>query len=161
MPIPTFIIVPEAQEQTFISQYVRSDLVYSITHRSLLCAEPLCFTFHLNLGRQVISTTAGTFWLLTLRLVLITIGRMPAFSHSAIPFMTSARVNGGTSLSTANAELASELDKTEHPVSIAPVIAKLVIVGMMNVGLHGSGMVVQPANAALSTNGSFIIWLPV
>jgi hypothetical protein len=62
---------------------------------------------YLNLGRQVTSTIVGTTWLFTFRLVLITIGRMPALSHSLMPAITSALDSGAISLSTVSEDAAS------------------------------------------------------
>ena len=78
-----------------------------------------------------------------------TTGRIPAFSHSEIPEITSARDSGGTSLSTASAEVASGLVlvNVEHPAITAPVSTKLLNVGINNDGLHGSGKLEQLANA--------------
>ena len=60
-----------------------------------------------SFGKQVTSTTLGINWLLTLRLVLITTGRIPARSHSLMAAITSILDSGGISFSTCRLETAS------------------------------------------------------
>jgi len=76
---------------------------------------------YLSFGKQVTSTIVGVIWLFILRLVLITVGRSPAASHSLIPVITSVLDRGCTSFSTINAD-SDELPSEEQPTNKLKIV---------------------------------------